>query len=229
VAKTIATIGGVAVAPGMSLNRRVYTKPMIAAMVAGAQERISGDGLPLTMLTHHSAEDDSTRIAGRVRALSLDGDGAARFIADIADTEAGRTIAALVDSTGGDPFLETVSIRAWWEGRVRKVTGPDGKPAETADGITLNGLDFTKDPGVTRARIDTFAWAAGGKDETFERVLITESVQEARVTVSEASGPEAAQEGAPALPESVREALRPILLPGQPHVFENGECVTCRK
>lgn len=224
----IAKIGGVALTPGVSKNRRWYTRPVIAAAVASAQERIASGGLPLTMMTHHGAEDDSTRIVGHITSVSLAEDGSARFTADIADTEHGRTIAALVDNTGGNAFLRTVSIRGAWEGKVRRVPGPDGKPCETADALSLFGCDMTKDPGVAGAQIDTFSWAADGQNETTERVLITESV-EAAVTFAETTESRTGAERAAGLEQSVREALRPVLLPDRPHVLENGECVTCRE
>lgn len=225
-AKTIARVAGTLLSPGMSRNRRVYTAPMIAAAVADAQERIKGDGMPLTMMTHHGGEDDSTRIIGRITGMSLGEDGSAKFTADIADTEHGRTIAALADTSGGPAFLRTVSLRGAWQGRVRKIAGPDGKPAESADGLAFHGADFTKDPGVAAAQISTFSWASGGQNETTERVLITESV-EAAVTFTDATEAAEGTESAPAVPEGIREALSALLPPEAPHVLENGLCATC--
>lgn len=216
-ARTIARIGGTAVAPGVSLNRRWYTRDIIAGAVAKAQERIGGDGLPLTMLTHHGADDDSTRIVGKVTSMTLAEDGSARFTADIADTEHGRTIAALADDSAGGPFLKTISLRGAWEGKVSRVTGPDGQPAERGQGLSFDGFDFTKTPGVGSAKLDTFAWAGDGQNETTERVLITESVQEAAVTFTEAAGTGETgteQPNAPAAPpEGLRETLAVVLGP----------------
>jgi len=207
VARRIATVSGVALVPGVSLNRRLYTREAIARMVARAQEQISGEGMyltgqqePLTNLTHHAAEDDSTRITGRVTSMTLAEDGSARYTADIADTEHGRTIAALVDTSDGRPaYLRNTSIRGAWVGKVRRETGPDGSPVEVADDLNLYGIDYTKSPGVPGARIDAFAWAkdtAGGATETAEtddRVLITETAPEALVTFTEETpGPGAA-------------------------------------
>src|SRR6185437_5637199 len=96
-ARVIARVSGVALRPGVSRNNRLYTREAIAKMVARAQERIeSGQSLalidrtkvktePLSQRTHHAADDDSTRIVGGIRKLTLDEDGAARFTADIAD------------------------------------------------------------------------------------------------------------------------------------------------
>jgi hypothetical protein len=196
VAKVLATVSGTALKPGVSLNRRYYSPEAIADAVRKAQPRLAGGGMPLGLLepltqrTHHAAEDDSTRIVGRVRSLTLAEDGSARFTADIADTPHGRTIASLLDTTGGtEPFLRGVSIRGFWEGRVRKVKGPDGADAEQGDSLTLAGLDYTASPGVPGAAVDTFAWAKDGAAETTERVAIYESVQEARVSITEETAP----------------------------------------
>lgn len=221
-AKVIARVAGTLVSPGVSKNRRWYTREIIAGAVADAQKRIESGGLPLTMLTHHAAEDDSTRIVGRITGMSLAEDGSARFTADIADTEHGRSIAALADNSDGKPFLRTVSLRGAWGGKVRRVTGPDNLPAELGERLTFDGGDFTKDPGVSSARIDTFAWASDGRTETTERVLITESV-EATVTFTESGEPAAGKD--PDAAEAVREALLAILgqsRPGSPDEGEDG-------
>ena len=236
-AKAIATVGGVAIAPGVSLNRRLYTRPMLARAVAKMQGQLAaGETIPLvdrrdlTNLTHHDAGDDTTKIVGRVTAVSLGEGGEVRYKAAIADTTAGRDIAALVDTSDGQPpFLRGVSIRGAWAGKVRRVTADDGKPAETADDLDLDGWDYTATPGVRAAGVDTFAWASDGQQETTERVLITESVQEARVTFTEeTTGDGAGQETAPAgPPEGVREALAAFLGESGHHVLVNGECATC--
>jgi hypothetical protein len=167
----IATIRGTAIAPGVSRNRRLYTREMLGRAVERANEAIAR-GEPHTMLTHHGAEDDSTRIVGRVIRLEQQDDGRVTFEAEIADTAAGRDIAALV--TGDQPFLDGVSIRGAWRGPVRRIEH-DGQTVETADGLDLFGLDFTKTPGVPLARIEPGAAPA----ETAERRLVYESVTEA--------------------------------------------------
>jgi|SRR5689334_17660087 len=166
----IATIRGTAIVPGVSRNGRLYTRQLLAASVAQAQERIAAGDAPMTMLTHHGAEDDSTRIVGRLTALEQDDTGRVTFAADIADTAHGRDLAALV--TGTDPFLNGVSIRGWWDGPVRTVDY-EGQQVQTGDRLVLDGLDFTKTPGVPDARVEpgaTAAESAGG------RVLVYESV-----------------------------------------------------
>lgn len=183
-AKVLATVSGVALAPGVSKNGRLYTREAIAKAVVRAQARLADGSSPMTMLTYHEAGggDDSTAIVGRLASLTLGENGEAQFTADIADTPHGRTIATLLDTSDGKPaFLRGVSIRGAWAGKVRKENTPDG-PVETSSDLELDGLDYTRKPGVGAAAVHTFAWASGGATETAERVPITESVQEARVT-----------------------------------------------
>ncbi|MFK0182074.1 DUF6582 domain-containing protein [Streptomyces xanthochromogenes] len=187
---TIGTVSGIAIVPGVSRNGRLYTTEAIGRAVARAQQRLVEGVQPLTMLTHHAADDDSTQIVGRITAIEQDEAGRAHYSADLADTPPARTIAALVDTTGGTPYLSGVSIRGAWVGKVRRQTGPDGVPVETADDLELDGLDFTRKPGVPGARVDSFTPAGTAPEETASdgRVLITESVQEALVhTVTEAA------------------------------------------
>jgi hypothetical protein len=235
VARTIATIGGVALRPGVSRNRRLYTRPMIAKAVASAQERIRDGGKPIVMLSHHGAGDDSRQIVAHLTGVSLDEDGNARYTAAVADTTAGRDIAALIDTSDGDePHLKGVSIRGFWTGTVRKVRGPDDDPVETGEGLELAGLDFTKDPGVDGAENDTFAWAdRSGASETTERVPIFESAEEALVTFTEKTAPAKAEQSCEEMGHTCckeaaaapAEALAFIPQPG--HVLEDGACVTC--
>lgn len=197
----LGTISGVAIEPGISRNGRRYTAENIGRAVVRAQARIEAGDQPLTMLSHHAADDDSTQIVGRVTAIEQDESGAARYIAAIANTGPGRTIAALVDDKDGPPFLRGVSIRGAWVGKVRREAGPGGTTVETADDLELDGLDFTRKPGVLGARVDTYTPAGSGPAESTPdgRVLITESVQEALVhTVSEtAAGPVAVESAGP--------------------------------
>lgn len=228
-ARAIAHITGTALRPGVSKNKRWYKPEHIAGMVASAQQRIGEGRKPMVMLSFHGADDNSREITAALTSMTQEDDGRADFTADIVGTEAGRDIAALADTGDGKPALSTVSIRGFWTGRVRKERGPDGQMVETADGLELEGIDWTKSPGVDGAEIKAFSWASDGQQETTERVLITESVQEAQVTITEES-PEAgegAQENAPAVPEPVREAVRMVLAPAEVHVLEDGFCATC--
>jgi hypothetical protein len=156
---------------------------MLGRAAERANEAIAR-GEPHTMLTHHGAEDDSTRIVGRVTRLEQQDDGRVTFEAQIADTAHGRDIAALV--TGDQPFLDGVSIRGAWRGPVRRVEH-DGQMVETADGLDLFGLDFTKTPGVVGARIEPGASPA----ETAESGhLVYESVTEATAAATPSRAPD---------------------------------------
>jgi hypothetical protein len=219
VAKSIASVSGVAIVPGVSKNGRLYTREVIARAVARAQGRIADGSDPITILTHHEAGDDSTRVIGRITGMSVTEDGSARFSADLADTPHAKNIAGLADPSGKTgPFLSGMSIRGAWVGKVRRVRGPAGDPVETADDLEFFGIDPTHKPGVPGAGIDTFSWAKDGATETTERVLITESVQEARVTITE---------DAPPVPQGVTEAVRALLPLDLPHLLANGLCATC--
>lgn len=208
-ARRIGTVSGVALRPGVSRNGRLYTKEMVAEAVERAQGRLGDlgalpvvDRRPLDQRTHHAAEDDSTRVIGRLTSLSLEPDGSARFTADLADTAHARTIAALIAPKGDgpdevEPFLRGVSIRGAWVGKPRHVQH-EGQDVETADGVVIDGLDYTARPGVHGAEIDSFTPAAPasapGESEP-ERVLIYESVQEATVTMTEADTPAVSKRG----------------------------------
>ncbi|WP_037616445.1 DUF6582 domain-containing protein [Streptomyces aureus] len=190
-AARIGTISGIALVPGVSRNGRLYSAESIGRACTRATARIDESGAPLTMLTHHAADDDSTQIVGRLTSLVQLDDGRARYTADLADTEEARTIANLVDDTDGPPYLDGVSIRGAWVGKVRRQPGPDGVQVETADDLEIDGLDFTRKPGVIGARVEGFTregTSAPAENAPEGRVLITESVQEALVqtTIDEA-------------------------------------------
>ena len=221
-AKTIATISGIGLVPGVSKNRRLYTPEMVERATKRLDERIKAGNAPANMLSFHGAGDNSREITATLTGARLD-EGRLRFDAAITDTGAGRDIASLADmSDGKPPHLKNVSIRGYWLGTVRKVKGPDGQPVETADDMDVNGIDWTKDPGVTGAEIDTFAWTGNdAKAETTERVAIYESVQEARVTITEEAAADAEEVVPTVLAETVADLLEP------PHVLDNGICVTC--
>lgn len=178
-ARTLARISGVALRPGISRNAREYTREAIASAVERAQQRLASGAMPLSMLTHHGAEDSSTHIVGRVTRLDLAPDGSALFEAELADTDHGRTIASLVDPTGGEPFLKGVSIRGAWVGPVKR-RSVGARTVEYADDLELDGLDFTKNPGVDGAAVQSFHRTAGAR-ETDSRALIFESVEQAEV------------------------------------------------
>jgi len=181
----IATVTGTAIVPGISRNGRKYTAEAIGRMVERAQNRIVSGGMPITMLTHHGADDDSTRIVGRLTSIAQEADGSASYAADLADTSHARDILGLV--SGNAPVLRGVSIRGAWVGRVRREADPDAGTVETADDLELDGLDFTRKPGVDGAGVDSVQPVVSQPRESdgVERVPISESAPEATVTISE--------------------------------------------
>lgn len=142
---------GTMLVPGVSANRRWYTPELIQKAHDRLAERLKDGNLPVTMLTHHDAEDNSTHIVGRVTGVSLD-NGNLNYTAELADTTEAATIAALVNQPDGKQYLRGVSIRGWWVGDpVTKTV--EGVNVTTADDMVIDGLDFTKTPGVTGAYV----------------------------------------------------------------------------
>lgn len=173
--QSVATVSGVFLAPGISKNGRYYSPSVIADAVARMQERLDDPAArPISVLDHHAAGDDSSRIAGRITKVGLRPDGAATFEAALADTPTGTTIASLT----ANGYLKNVSIRGWWLGPVRTET-INGRQAETADSLEVDGVDCTKSPGVEAARIlaTTLAETGGHTPitETVENVTVTET------------------------------------------------------
>ena len=183
-AKTIARITGTAIRPGISRNGRLYTKEMIKSAVDRAQSRLADGTAPMTMLTHHLAGDDSTQIVGQVDKWSVDADGNATYEAALADTPHARTVASLVDPNDGAPFLKGVSIRGGWLGSV-KYKRVNGQLAEYGEDLELDGLDFTKSPGVLGAQVDSLTYTDTAANESDRRVPIYETVTEANVQITE--------------------------------------------
>ena len=206
-AKRIATVTGTALVPGVSKNGRLYTRELIAKAVQSAQSRIGNGSMyltdsqqPLTQRTHHAANDDTSALVGRLTSLTLAQDGSAKFTADIADTDKGRTIAALADTSDGQPpFLRGVSIRGSWDGEPRRVMH-DGQPVETGDGLILDGLDYTAKPGVAGAVIDSCVPVAESAPDG--QVFIFESVQEATVSADTLEAAVPLKSGKPATPQT---------------------------
>jgi hypothetical protein len=216
-ARSIATVTGTALVPGVSRNGRLYTRENIRKAVERAKARIADGRRPISMRTHHAADDDSSRIVGRVTHMWQDPDtGAARYRAQIADTSHGRDIAALVDDSDGSPqFLRGVSIRGAWASQPRTETH-DGHPAQTADDLEIAGLDYTAEPGVDDADVSTSQDTAVDGDDQMETAAaypITESAPEALVSIPATIAVEAVDEkGAPAL-KSGQPAAAPTKAP----------------
>lgn len=195
----IATITGTAIVPGISRNNRKYTAEAIGKMVERAQSRIDDpDGMPITMLTHHAADDSSTHIVGQVLRIWQEANGSARFEAAIDDTPHGHTIASLADSKGRPkPTLKGVSIRGAWVGPVHREVH-DGQATEAGSDVELDGLDFTRKPGVVGAGVDSVEPIAAPEPRESDgtaRMLITESAPEATLTITEADTPAVSKRG----------------------------------
>lgn len=191
----IATVTGTAIRPGVSKNRRLYTAEAIGRMVDRAQARIgSSDDMPITMLTHHAADDDSTHLVGQLTRIWQESDGSAKFEAVLDDTDHAHAIKTLAtpSAPGRKPTLKGVSIRGAWLGKVRRESGPDGGTVEVGDDVELDGLDWTRKPGVVGAGVESIDPVASQPRESdgSERVPITESAPEATVTISEAATPQ---------------------------------------
>jgi hypothetical protein len=173
-----ARIKGVMIAPGVSKNGRLYSPKALKSAANRLTAKLQAGDAPITMMTHHAAGDDSIAIVGRVTKVKLQPDSTIRYEADIADTSAGRDIASLADGK----FLEGVSIRGFWASNPR-VEEYNGQSVETADDLEIVGLDFTKNPGVNGARVDSviFESADGPKKHFFESaeaMVVTESAEE---------------------------------------------------
>lgn len=184
-AKAIATITGTALAPGVSRNRRLYTKENIGKMVARASERIAAGKRPIAMYTSHDSTDVAD-VGGVLTSIWQEADGRARYTAEVPDTSAGRTVAALADTSSGTTFLRNVSILGNWVGGERVAKGPGGESVTTGQDFELSRLDFVTSPGVDGADIDFLEAVAAG--EAALDYAIAESAPEALVTAITETG-----------------------------------------
>jgi len=175
-----AVVRGIFMRPGVSKNKRLYTKEAIAKAVGRMQQQLdSPDGLPLTMATSHGAayQDDASSFVGRVTKVSMNPDGSAAFEADIANTSQGKDVATLI--SGDKPFLKSISIRGEWLGQVETMEY-EGQKVTTASDFNIYGIDFTSRPGVTGAQIEQVellsesAMAGNAIFESFEDFEIEE-------------------------------------------------------
>jgi uncharacterized Zn finger protein (UPF0148 family) len=149
----IGTLKGVFLAPGISKNKRRYTRENIGRAVDRMNGRLSG-GQVIPMHTSHkaNAEGDTRATAAHVTKVYQDDAGAGHFEADIIPTDAGRDVAAMaVPDKSGKAALKTVSIFGSWVGDV----DTDGDGNETAPDLDVTALDFTHRPGLPNAQIDT--------------------------------------------------------------------------
>lgn len=155
--KTLAHITGTMLRPGVSKNRRLYTRENIGRAVARMQARLADpDALPVVMRTHHDAGDDSRLIVGRLTGIAQQPDGSATYEADLYDTAAGRDIGTLIDPDA--PALRSTSIHGYWVGDPVKVSVDGVGLVDTAPDLEVNAMDFTGTPGVTGAVIRSVAF-----------------------------------------------------------------------
>ena len=172
-----AVVRGIFIRPGVSKNRRLYTRENIGKAIERMRDHIvSGEGLPLTMATSHAAafQDDALATVGRIVSVRQLPDGSGMFEAEIANTTQGRDIAALAVGK----FIKGVSIRGEWMGNLDTVTGPDGQEATTAGDLRINGIDFTHSPGVDGAEIK---YAELAESYTKSPYNIVESIEQVEV------------------------------------------------
>jgi hypothetical protein len=196
---SIANISGVALVPGVSRNRRLYTPEAIAKAAARMQQRLADpNGLPIVMRTHHGADDDSSRIVGRVTGVSVGNDKSLRYTAELHGTRHGQDIAALVKPAKGKPALRSVSIHGYWMSEPQQVTA-EGGMVQTADDLEIDAIDFTASPGVDGALIDS----GGTPTENHNgRFPISESMEATFTLVEEGTGQRAARDSGGAMKET---------------------------
>lgn len=175
----LATVTGTFLKPGVSKNRRLYTRENIAAAVTTMDARLRRpDGYPITSFTSHGAAgaDDTTQIVGRLTGVAFDSKtGNATYEAEIADTAVGRDLVAqITPDDQGRQYLKGVSIRGYWNGPVESKL-VDGVQVQTADDLEIEGIDFTARPGVEGASVEKVLLeateeAAGGRKIIVEHV-----------------------------------------------------------
>lgn len=184
---SVAKISGVALRPGVSRNRRLYSAELIGKAAKRMQERLADPaGLPIVMRTHHDAGDDTSKIVGRVTEVSVDNDQALRYKAELIGTAVGSDMASLV--TGRNAPLRSVSIHGYWLGEPRQVKTQEGM-ADTADDLEIDAIDFTAFPGVTTAVIDRPGGGVAKESATGAvRTPISEAMEADVVIVDEDTG-----------------------------------------
>jgi len=179
---SIGTIEGVFLEPGVSKNGRLYTQDIIADSVSGMAGRLSADK-PIAMHARHASASILEQCAG-IRKVWTDTDGRGRYEADIPDTRAGRDLLALTTkSSEGRRFLNSVSIYGGWLGPTRTIEH-DGQQVVTGDNLLISRVDFTGDPGVDGARMES-----AGSDAARETLAAIEASGMSFTPVTEAAPP----------------------------------------
>lgn len=140
-------------APGISKNKRLYTRENIADGVTRLRARLaSGTGPPVTMFPSHPNDThrNTLETVGRLSSVEQRSDGSAWGTFDIPDTTAGRDLDALLPSEGDRGFVRTCSILGSWVGSPTE----DSNGVVTAPGLDIHSVDLTHFPGVSAAEID---------------------------------------------------------------------------
>lgn len=180
----IATIKGVFLAPGRSLNGNLYTPENIADAVTRMKVSIaSGTGPPVSQLPEHWT-DNVLLTVGQVTDCGQNPDGSAWYEAAVPNTSAGRDLATLTNTENGPAYVRCVSIAAFWEGDIEEIE-IDGEWSVTAPGLNVRRIDYVPDPGVVQAHISSSVFgeaAAGTWRDAFEGVEMTVTKDSARKT-----------------------------------------------
>ena len=185
-ADRVATIKGTFLIPTVSKNNRLYTTENIGKAVERMNVRLqSSQELPLTMFPSHGIADADNALLtiGRVTKVAQEADGSATFEADIADTNAGRDMAALV--TPENPYIKGLSIRGQWMSQPVTIE-KEGTTVTTADDLDVHGIDWTARPGVEGAQITQAALAesVGAENAIFESADATFFFDETAATAA---------------------------------------------
>lgn len=176
----MAKVSGIAIRPGVSRNKRVYKRDVLAKAAVRLQKRLADEGAwPVNMYTSHerAAADDPTAIGGQVRKVWLTEDGAIAYEGVTPDSEAGDHVAKLATpDADGHKFLRHVSVRAFFLGPVEKDEDGNDVPSD----MEIVGLDFTGRPGMDGTSVTAENAAGASRTEMAERTaFICESAEEA--------------------------------------------------
>ena len=146
-----ATMSGTFLRPGVSKNKRLYTKENIGNAVRRMNESLKDPkGGPIVMSTSHANANKTLETVGRVTKVAQLPDGSATYEAVIANTQLGRDIAVL--HAGDSPFAKGISIRGQWMSD-NETVNYEGIMADTASDLNVFAIDFTPNPSVLGAEV----------------------------------------------------------------------------
>jgi len=168
---SIATISGTFLAPGASLNGRLYTVDNIRDAVTRMQAQIADGNAPVVSQYDSHYEDSVLHTVGKITDAQQMPDGSARFTASVPDTQAGRDLATLTSTD----YLRNVSIAAYWVGDMEEKE-VDGEWITTAPGLDVRRIDYVADPGVPAAKIDSVVLSESAPG-TWREMFTTEAAE----------------------------------------------------